>query len=127
MSAERFIAWIAAYERAWRTPGTEPLRDLFTADASYRPAPFHEPLRGLDAIARFWEAEREGPDESFTLDAEIVAADGATGVARLEVHYGDPVARTYRDLWIIKLDDAGRCTAFEEWPFHPGQARVAGS
>lgn len=53
-------------------------------------------------------------------------ADGTTGVARVvEVEYGDPVNRIYRDLWIIKLDDAGRCTAFEEWPFHPDQARVA--
>jgi hypothetical protein len=125
MSAERFIAWIAAYERAWRTAGTAPLSDLFTADASYRTAPFEEPLRGREAIAAFWEAEREGPDETFTLTAEIVAADGMTGVARLEVHYGDPVIRTYRDLWIVALDDTGRCTAFEEWPFHPGQARVA--
>jgi SnoaL-like domain len=125
MSAERFAAWIAAYERAWRTAGTAPLRDLFTADASYRQAPFDEPLHGREAIAAFWEAEREGPDETFTLTAEIVVADGTTGVARLEVRYGDPVIRTYRDLWIIELDDTGRCTAFAEWPFHPGQARVS--
>ncbi len=125
MSAERFIAWIAAYERAWRTPGPEPLRDLFTAEASYRAAPFDEPRHGREAIATFWEAEREGADETFTLTAEIVVADGTTGVARVEVEYGDPVIRTYRDLWIMKLDDRGRCTAFEEWPFHPDQARVA--
>ena len=125
MSAERFTDWIAAYERAWRTPGTAAVRDLFTADASYRAAPFDEPLRGRDAIATFWEAERDGPDEVFTLAAEIVAVDATTGVARLEVHYGDPVTQTYRDLWIIELDDTDRCTAFEEWPFHPRQARVA--
>jgi uncharacterized protein (TIGR02246 family) len=127
MTAERFTAWIDRYENAWRTAGTERLRDLFTADATYLPAPFDEPLRGLEAIAAFWEAEREGPDEEFTLDAEMVAtdADGATGVARLEVRYGEPVQRTYRDLWIIVLDEAGLCTAFEEWPFFPGQARAA--
>lgn len=125
MSAERVTAWIDAYERAWRTPGTEPLRDLFTAEASYRAAPFDEPLYGREAIATFWEAEREGGDEAFRLTAEIVVADGTTGVARVEVEYGDPVIRTYRDLWIITLDDTGRCRAFEEWPFHPEQARVA--
>jgi hypothetical protein len=124
MSAKRFTDWIVAYGRAWRTAGTAAVRDLFTTEASYRPAPFDEPLHGWEAIAVFWEAEREGPDEIFTLAAEVVAADGATGVARLEVRYGDPVTQTYRDLWIIELDDTGRCTAFEEWPFHPAQARV---
>jgi hypothetical protein len=63
MSAERFAAWITAYERAWRTPGTEPLRDLFATDATYLPAPFDEPLHGLEQIETFWEAEREGPGE----------------------------------------------------------------
>lgn len=123
--SERFTSWIAAYERAWRTAGAESLRELFAAGATYRAAPFHEPLRGLEQIAAFWEAEREGPGEEFTLRAELVAADGATGVARLQVDYGDPVTRTYRDLWIIELDDAGLCTAFEEWPFFPDQPRVA--
>jgi hypothetical protein len=56
MSAERFAGWIDRYENAWRTAGTEPLRDLLSAGATYLPA---------------------------------------------------------------------LCTAFEEWPFHPGRSRVA--
>ena len=122
---DRFSAWIAAYEEAWRTEGTETLLELFTADATYQAAPFDDPLTGLDAIAQFWEDEREGPDESFTLKFEIVAAQGDTAVARLEVVYGAPPKRTYRDLWIITLTDDERCSAFEEWPFHPRQARTA--
>jgi SnoaL-like domain len=125
-SSERFSAWVARYERAWRTAGTESLRSLFAENATYQAAPFDEPLRGIDEIAVFWEAEREGPDELFTLTSEIVAADSATAVARLEVQYGEPMARTYRDLWVITLDPSGLCTAFEEWPFFPGQNRIAG-
>lgn len=125
MTAERFTSWIDRYEKAWRTAGTEPLRDLFTADATYLPAPFDEPLRGLEAIATFWDVEREGPDEAFTMSYEMVAVDGGTGVARLEVRYGEPGEGTYRDLWIIELDEAGLCTAFEEWPFDPDQPRTA--
>jgi hypothetical protein len=117
--------WIAAYERAWRTPGTGLVGELFAPDATYSPQPFAEPLRGLAAIAEFWEAERDGPDEEFVLRWEPVAVDGEVGVARIEVHYGEPVARTYRDLWVVRLDAAGRCTAFEEWPFFPGRPRVA--
>ena len=123
--SNRFADWIAAYETAWRTEGTAPVGRLFTQDATYQAAPFDEPLAGVEAIARFWEDEREGPNEVFTLTSEIVAADGDTAVARLEIVYGDPPQRTYRDLWIITLRSDGRCRHFEEWPFHPDQARTA--
>lgn len=25
----------------------------------------------------------------------------------------------YRDLWIVRFDEDGRCREFEEWPFWP--------
>ena len=112
-------AWIAAYERAWRTPGTEPLGALFTTDATYLQGPYREPVAGLPAIARMWEAERDGPTEVFRMTSEIVAVDGDTAVVRIEVWYGDPVANEYRDLWIMRFAADGRCRAFEEWPFAP--------
>jgi len=58
-------AWLAGYERAWRTAGTASLAELFTGDATYQPAPYEKPLAGLNAIAEMWEAEREGPDEAL--------------------------------------------------------------
>jgi uncharacterized protein (TIGR02246 family) len=111
--------WIAAYERAWRTPGTESVAELFAEDATYSMDPYGETHRGLDAIAALWEREREGPDEQFEISAEVVAVDGDTGVARVAVRYGEPNPAEYRDLWIVRLDDDGRCVAFEEWPFSP--------
>ena len=113
--------WVARYERAWRTPGTEPLRELFAEDAKYRTAPYREPYAGLDRIGEMWEAEREGADEVFTMTSEIVAVDGDTAVVRVEVKYDDPVDREYRDLWLIRFGEDGRAVAFEEWPFWPGQ------
>lgn len=113
--------WIAAYERAWRTEGTEMLAALFTATASYRPAPFEPEVRGLQELAEFWEAEREGPDEAFSLSWEPVALEGDVAVARAEVRYGGPRPTRYRDLWIMRFDADGRCSEFEEWPFFPGQ------
>lgn len=118
-------AWIERYELAWRAPGTGSLGELFAPDASYLPAPFEEPIVGLAAIAAFWDEEREGPDEAFTLISEVVAVEGGTGVARVEVAYGHPPTRRYRDLWIVTLGADGRCSAFEEWPFFPEQDRVA--
>jgi hypothetical protein len=46
-------------------------------------------------------------------------------VVRAEVRYGEPSCQEYRDLWVIRLDDDGRCTWFEEWPFWPGRPYVA--
>jgi ketosteroid isomerase-like protein len=111
--------WVSAYERAWRTAGTDRLAEIFTPDATYQMSPFEDRHRGLAAIAELWEAEREGPDEAFTLQSEVVAVEGDTGVVRCEVAYGTPHNRIYRDLWIIRLDDDGRCFHFEEWPFSP--------
>lgn len=118
-------AWITGYERAWRTAGTEALNGLFTEDASYRLTPFEPPIVGLAAIAEMWEAERRGPDERFALSSEIVAIERYIAVARLEVRYEDPSPQQYRDLWIISFAFDGRCQAFEEWPFWPGQPHVA--
>jgi ketosteroid isomerase-like protein len=117
--------WLAAYEAAWRTPETEALAGIFTDDASYLQSPYEEPVTGLDAIRRMWDEERAGPDEVFTMATEIVAVDGSTAVVRAEVRYGDPVNQEYRDLWIIRLGDDGRCSRFEEWPYWPGEPRTA--
>ena len=116
--------WVEGYERAWRTPGTSLLEELFSPEATYMSAPFEPPLRGRADIAAFWEAERASPDEVFSLTWEPVAVDGGVAVARVEVGYGDPVTLRFRDLWIVTLGEDGRCTAFEEWPFFPGQART---
>ncbi len=111
--------WLVGYERAWRSPGTEALADLFTEDAIYSTGPYENPHRGLGAIARMWEGERLAPDEEFEMSSEIVAVEGDSGVVRIEVSYGPPRAREYRDLWIVRLDQSGHCFQFEEWPFWP--------
>lgn len=126
MERADFAGWIDAYERAWRTPGTAGLAELFESDATYRAAPFDPPVRGLDAIATFWEAERDTADEVFALTYELISVDADVAVARVEVRYANPPEQVYRDLWVITLDSRGRCTAFEEWPFFPGQPKGAG-
>ncbi len=125
MSREKLTSWVEDYERAWRTAGIDMLERLFTPDATYLTAPFEAPITGRAAIGAFWEAEREGPDEVFSMAWEPVAVEGNVGVVRVEVHYGEPPVKTYRDLWVVTLDQDGRCSAFEEWPFFPGQLGVA--
>jgi len=116
--------WVAAYERAWRAPGTAALARIFTADATYSQGPYHPPVVGLPAIGRMWEAERAGPDEPFRMSSDVVAVDGDTAVVRVEVAYAEPDPHEYRDLWVLRFDPDGRCRAFEEWPFAPDQPEV---
>ena len=66
-----------------------------------------------------WEAERDSADESFEMESGLIAAEGDTAVARIEIRYGEPKPQVYRDLWVIRLAPDGRCASFEEWPFWP--------
>jgi ketosteroid isomerase-like protein len=125
VNREQVTDWVAAYERAWRAPGTAALAGIFTPDASYRQGPYDEPITGLPAIGAMWEAERDGPDEVFRMTSEVIAVDGDAAVVRAEVSYGDPVCQEYRDLWVLRFGDDARCVWFEEWPFWPGQAHTA--
>jgi uncharacterized protein (TIGR02246 family) len=113
--------WVEDYERLWRMAGTEQLAELFTPDASYLPSPWAQPIAGLEAIARFWEAERDGPAEEFTMTSEVLTVDGRTAVVRVQVSYGAPDSHLWRDLWVLRFADDGRCSSFEEWPFAPAQ------
>ena len=119
MDRDEVVAWVEAYAAAWRTPGVAPLADLFTADARYLVSPWKDPIVGLEAIGRFWEAGRTGPDEVFELTHEVVAVEGDTAVVRVAVDYG--TGSRWKDLWVVHLDAEGRCAVFEEWPFAPGQ------
>jgi hypothetical protein len=116
VTREELSRWVDAYETAWRDG--EGVDRLFSPEATYRSAPYLEPYRGLAAIEEFWKRETD-EGEVFTVDHEIVAVEGDTGVVRLEVSYTAPRQRHYRDIWIVSLDAGGRCTAFEEWPFWP--------
>ncbi len=113
--------WVAGYERLWRRPGTDLLGELFTPDASYRPSPWAPALQGLERLAAFWEAERSGPDERFTMSSDVVAVDGTTAVVRVLVEYADARTARWRDLWVLDFAADGRCSSFEEWPFAPAQ------
>jgi ketosteroid isomerase-like protein len=117
--------WVIRYERAWRTAGTYGLDRLFTPEAIYLHSPYSEPIVGIDAIRKMWEGDREGADEVFTITTDIVAVEGQTAVVRAEVRYGEPLRQEYRDLWVLHVDDDGRCSWFEEWAYWPGRSYSA--
>jgi ketosteroid isomerase-like protein len=117
MDAETVTAWLARYERAWRSPGTDQLAGVFADDARYLEEPYAQPRVGLAAIAQMWDTKRDGPAEAFTMTSEVVAVDGATAVVRVGVRYEKPADGQWRDLWVLRFAPDGRCAHFEEWPF----------
>jgi mannose-6-phosphate isomerase-like protein (cupin superfamily) len=125
ITPDQLLQWVDTYERAWRSPDTSLLGDLFATDATYLMSPYEQPVVGLAAIQALWEREREGPDEVFTMTREVVAVSGDTGVARVEVRYGGSREQEYRDLWVVTFDADRRVKRFEEWAFWPGHPYTA--
>ncbi len=119
LDREQVEDWVARYERAWRSPGTAALDGLFADGAVYRASPWAPPLGDAETLRRFWDAGRDSPDEGFRLTSEVVAVDDPVAVVRVHVDYDD--GQRWRDLWVLTLDEDGRCSHFEEWPFAPGQ------
>jgi hypothetical protein len=119
VTREELQAWLESYERLWRTEGTDGLSEIFTPDAFYSNGPYEDPFEDLDEIAEMWDEERRSADEEFSAETEILAVDGETGVVRVQVDYGGAKPQQYRDIWIVRLNDDGRCFHFEEWPFWP--------
>jgi hypothetical protein len=125
MTREQVEDWIRRYEGAWRSPGTEALKELFTEDATYRLSPYQEPEAGLAAIGVMWERERAGPDEPFEMISEVFAVDGDRAVASVEVRYADPARpEEFRDIWLMRFEGS-RCAHFEEWAYWPEKPYTA--
>lgn len=110
------MAWVDAYERAWRAQDTGAALDaLFTPDVRYLRSAYDEGLTGIDAVREFWS-----DPTPFTMTAELVLQDGDAAVVRAEVHYDDERHQEFRDLWILRFADDGRVRHFEEWAHWPG-------
>ena len=121
MTRDAVVLWVADYERVWRSPGTDRLREILAPDVTYVPSPWTSPIRGLDQLGEFWESERAGFNESFAIQSHIVAVEGTCAVVRVAVQYGDQPASRWRDLWVLTFAQDRRCRIFEEWPFAPDQ------
>ncbi|WP_431837589.1 nuclear transport factor 2 family protein [Cellulomonas sp. Y8] len=114
------MGWVAAYERAWREDDAGSLGTLFTDGVRYLRSPYEPALEGLAAVQDFW------PDPTpFTLDAQVVAVEGADAVVRAEVRYGGDEPQEYRDLWVLRFAADGRVEHFEEWAYWPGKSFTA--
>ena len=117
MDTEAVAAWLDGYSQAWGTYDPEQIGALFSADADYFYDPFHEPVRGREAIVADWIKDR---DEAGTYEGSyrpvLVAGDQA--VARGYSRYlntNGTVEREYDNLFLLRFDADGRCAEYREW------------
>jgi hypothetical protein len=111
--SERLDDWMEAYIEAWTTNDEHDIAALFTVDAVYDPQTADGEQHGHGEIVEWWQDVDDRPDNwDFEWLPLVETEDLAviTGVTR----YTSPPT-TYRNLWVIRFDDEGRCTDFTEW------------
>jgi len=109
--ADAVTAWINAYVRAWNTNDPQDIGELFAEQAVYHTAPFDPPWRGRGQIIDGWLGRKDEPGET-TFDWRPVAVTDAVAVVQGTTVYP---TQTFSNLWVIRLDEDGRCREFTEW------------
>lgn len=112
MKTKDFEKWVDAYIKAWKSNKPEEVTGLFTKKALYSTGPFDEPWIGQEAIQKGWLAIGDQP-EDWKFDYEIIAVDGDLGVMHGTTVYKS--AGTFSNIWLIRLNDKGKCKEFREW------------
>jgi uncharacterized protein (TIGR02246 family) len=103
--------WLERYVRAWNTNDPADVAGLFTADATYRGAPYESGHRGVDAIVADWLARADTPGETTFTWRPVAVTDDVADVEGTTTY----PTQTFRNLWVIRLAADGRCSEFTEW------------
>jgi hypothetical protein len=117
MTLEELDRWLDVYGRAWEKKDVDGFVDCFTPDADYFWGPsWDAPLRGHDAIrARTEQAVSGQENVQFGHEVLAITPDGR-GIARWWVSFDVPgEGIDLEGIFLVTLDEAGRCTDFREW------------
>jgi ketosteroid isomerase-like protein len=83
ISLSDFADWLEKYGQAWEFGDAEGVIQLFTEDASYHETPFDNPMKGYEAIHRYWieGASQSQKDVHFSAHVLAVGEDLRSTVA----------------------------------------------
>lgn len=104
--------WVDRYVEAWGSNDPAAIADMFTEGARYYTAPHRSPWEGRQAIVEGWLDRKDEPGE-WSFRYEVLGVDGDLGFVRgwTDHHTEGPAS----NLWVIRLEDDGRCSEFIEW------------
>lgn len=111
--SERLNAWMDGYVRAWTTNSPEDITGLFAPDAVYDPQTSGGEWEGIDEIVERWTDIDDDPDNWDFQWLPIVETDDLAVVVAKTSYRNPPMS--YRNLFVIRFDDSGRCADFTEW------------
>jgi uncharacterized protein (TIGR02246 family) len=106
--------WMQGYMKAWQSNDPKDIGPLFTEDAEYYTAPHREPWRGRQGIIEGWIDRKDEPGD-WSFRHEIVALADDLAFVRGWTDYPNDEPNSYSNLWVIRLDEEGRCSEFTEW------------
>lgn len=111
--SERLDTWMDEYVLAWSSNDEAHIRALFTEDAVYDPQTAGGEWHGLDEIVTRW-IEIDDSEDNWEFEwLPLVEADDLAVVVGRTSYLQPPT--TYRNLFVIRFDDDGRCRDFTEW------------
>ena len=118
MNPESLQAWLEGYRLAWEARDPEAVSKLFAEHATYQETPFTQPLRGREAIRRYWSEVVAAAQEQIRFGYEVLAVAEDSAIAHwwasfLRVPSGGHVSLD--GIFLLTFDTTGRCLELREW------------
>jgi len=111
--SERLDTWMDAYVLAWSTNESENIAGLFTDDAVYDPQTAEGEWDGVSEIVARWQ-EIDDNEDNWDFEWQPLVDSEEVAVITGRTRYLDPPT-SYRNLFVIRFADDGRCYDFTEW------------
>ena len=122
-SLDAVTAWVQRYRRAWESNDPRDIGGLFAEDAAYFTEPWARPWLGRDHIVAQWLDRRDEPGTTTFEWHPVIVTDDLAVIEATTV-YPAPEARTYSNMWVLRLDNRGQARQFTEWWMeHPRPGR----
>ena len=113
--SDRLDKWMDGYVLAWSTNEAEHVQALFTDNAVYDPQTAEGEKEGLDEIMAWWQGSGPGDNEdNWEFQWQPLVDTDELAVVTGQTRYFEP-AISYRNLFVIRFGDDGRCYDFTEW------------
>lgn len=117
MTHETFAVWLERYGQSWEARDARAAAELYAEDGTYQVTPFVEPMRGRPAIFAYWSNVAQ-TEVDIHFGYEVLAVTPEQGIARWWASFVriPPGLNTKLDgIFVIILDDKGKCTCLREW------------
>ncbi len=108
---------LQVYKTAWETQDPKLILTIFTEDAVYHERILDEPLRGHEAIARYWTEKVVAQQRNISFDLLSMYLDGNTAVAEWNATFDDlqfGVRKLIREVAILEIE-ADKISSLREY------------